>query len=101
SELATFNEVGIMKPTRLLMFWWLIAGGACETQMNAERSAPGTIEIGSEVACASCSIIFETVATIDTFAFQGPSSFLARDAADQFYIVDAGRLVVYDANGRF
>lgn len=82
----------------------LLAAGLFAASGCAGSDAPVTDElvtIGSELACASCTIAFETVATIDTFAFQGPASLLARDSAGRIYVVDAGVLAVYSPEGRF
>ncbi len=75
----------------------------CNTSGDQDGQIGSSLRIGSEVSCPSCSIVIDSVVTLEGAYFVGPSTTLARHATGTFYLVDAsdGLLKVYGSDGRF
>ncbi len=85
-----------MRVTTVLMM------AAATTALGCNMAGDQDVGIGSEVSCPSCSIVINTVVTLEHVFFTGPSTAIARDSIGMFYVVDRtdGLLKAFGSDGR-
>jgi len=74
----------------------------CNMASDQDGRTGSGLLIGSDVSCPSCSIVFDSVATLEGAYFSGPTTTIARGPTGTFYLVDAGDalLKAYGSDGR-
>jgi hypothetical protein len=92
-----------MKVATVMIIAASIAALGCRVMDKREQATGSAVRIGSEVSCRSCSIVVDSVVTIEGAYLGGPAARIARDKAGMFYLVDGGDklLKVYASDGRF
>lgn len=81
------------------------AAGAFGCSTREERNMPSIREtvIASEISCPSCSVVVDTVVTLENVELSPRPGAIAWDPAGVFYVVDRsdGLLKAFGADGRF
>lgn len=93
-----------MRVTSVLMTAAAVAALGCGTARDHGQRAGSSVLISSEVSCPSCSIVIESVLTLEGAFFNGPATTIERDPAGVFYYLPDGGdglLKVYGSDGRF
>ena len=80
-----------------------VAATGCSMARDQDGRVGSGVLIGSEVSCPSCSVVIDSVVTLEGAYFHGPATTIERDQAGVFYLVDAGDglLKIYGSDGRF
>lgn len=92
-----------MRDTTLVMMLAVTTVLGCDSAGDQDTRAGSDVRIGSEVSCPSCSIVIDSVVTLEHVHFTGPSTAIAWDSMGVFYVVDRtdGLLKAFDSDGRF
>ncbi|MGH7930419.1 MAG: 6-bladed beta-propeller, partial [Candidatus Binatia bacterium] len=60
------------------------------------------VRIGSEISCPSCTIVIDSVVTLQGASVNAPASLMQRDSTGMYWFGEPGGLLkVYESDGRF
>lgn len=92
-----------MRVTTVLVMAATTSGLGCNMARDQDGEVGSNILIGSEVSCPSCSIVFDSVVTLEGAYIGASVAGILRHSSGSFYLADGGDglLKAYASDGRF